>query len=461
MMGMMNFDYCYGAKVYHSIFGYGRVIGYRSRYKQAQVKFEDITLWIEIEDLEKVRPTDADKLTSASMKKLIDLPSERARKAIEALRLGVVPESEIEEFTFHRQKEIEQIEQCFEQVEKEGSSSAIIIGEYGTGKSHFLDFISSKALKKGFVVAKAEMDIYEIRPHRPKRLYAALMENIKWEPNGSINRLRDFIKFAINDQSAIRVMDEHRFFKPILETFINKESSDLDLICDFLEGKDGLRVDIIRKNYSNYKLQALYDSAYAADLYCYILTGLSNLTRALGFKGLIILIDEAESINYIDYNEKEKADNLIKGLLLACIKKHYRDKELFHSTMRRLTFPYCFSFPSYLFVILAMTPRFEDYDEPDWYSKVKKIELSTIDESDMQDIFESLVQIYKIAYPNFQIEKMDDLKSTLFEIWMDFTTERIEFRQALKCIVEALDIKRHFPKKTLLIEKKRARDFWL
>lgn len=458
---MMNSDYWYGAKVYHFIFGYGRVIGYRARYKQAQVKFEDITLWIEVEDLERVQSLDADRHTSESMKKLINLSPARAIKIIEALRLGVVPESEIEEFTFHRQKEIEQIEKCFEQVEKEGNSSAIIVGEYGTGKSHFLDFISSKALKKGFVVAKAEMDIYEVRPHRPKRLYAALMENIKWGSDGSINQLREFIKLAINDHIATKVLKEHRFFKPILETFINKANADLDLLCDFLEGKDGLRVDIIRKHYSNYKLQALYDSAYAADLYCYILTGLSNLARALGFKGLIILIDEAESMNNIEFSEREKADNLIKGLLFACTNKDYRDKELFHSTMRRYAFPYCFAFPSYLFVILAMTPRFEDYDEPDWYTKVQKIELSSIDESDMQDIYESIVQVYKIAYPNFQLERMDDLKSTLFEIWMDFTTERIEFRQALKCIIEALDIKRHFPAKKLLIERRYAKNFWL
>jgi hypothetical protein len=457
----MSSDDWIGRKVYHSIFGYGKVLAYRPRYKEAQVKFEDLTLWVSIEELQKVVPAEdsGSKLIFEKDKPETELPQEKARKIIEALRLGIVPECEIEEFTIHRNKELEQIENGFKKVEAKGGHSVIILGEYGTGKSHFLDLISVIALKKKYVVAKTEIDIYEKRPHRPKRIYSSLMGNIRWELNSYPNTLTNFLKLALQDESAIKILKQHIFFAPLVETIGNKKGiEDIDLLADFLEGKDGIRVDMVRNYYKNQKLQALYDSVYASDLYCYILTGVSCLAKAMGFKGLVILIDEGESVFNVNKSDRDKADNFFKGLLFACVGKKYRSNDLFHSFSRR-SFPYCFSFPSNLFVVLAMTPRFEDYEEPIWYKDTQKIELSSIDEDDMQKIFDKLLKIYKIAYPTVQFNNIDDLKTILMEIWIKFEYGKIEFRQVIKSIIYALDFKRHYPQRKLLFNNKRIESF--
>ncbi len=452
----MSSDYWYGAVVYHNVFGYGKVIGYRARYKQAQVKFEDITIWIETEELQKVAVTEVKKISLERIDERLELDKETARKIIEAFRLGIVPEAEIDKFTYDRKQEIGEIKECFKEVENEGASSAIIIGEYGTGKTHFLDLISTFALREGYVVAKAEMDTYEIRPHRPKRVFSALMENIKWEVNSCSRRLRDFFDIAIQNRSVVEVMKNHKFFGPVIDTIIKKKNDDIEGLYNYLEAKDGMRIDLISKQYKNYRLQALYDYGQAADLYCYILTGLSYAARKLGFKGLVVLIDEAESIYSINYAEQIKANNFIKGLLCAAGKKDYKDDSLLHSRIDR-SFPYCYIYPNYLFVVFAMTARFEDYDEPDWYREIRKIELSPIDENDMQEIYNKLKEIYKIAYPSFHLDNEYDLQDIIFQIWRDFEIERIEFRQAIKSIIEALDIKRHFPLKELVIPKRNIR----
>lgn len=445
-----------GVPVYNSAFGHGRVIGYRQRYREAQVAFEDITLWIGIEDLKKIAPPESDDVvqeTPAKKARAKDLARFKAKKIIEALRLGVVPEKEIEDFTFHREYEIKQVEKEFARIEKEGGASSIILGEYGSGKSHFLDLIRSKALKKGYIVAKAEMDAYEVRPHRPKRLYHALMENIRTEPDSPPMQLRDFILQCAQHKDVLSIIKDHRFLFPLFSLILNQNASVNEILWEFVEGND-LRLDYVRKNigYSAYKIPALYDSAYAADLYCYILTGLSYLAHEIGYKGLVILIDEGESIYMVDPKENLKANNFLRGLILSSLSRGEQENKLIHSLKRKF-YPYSFAEKNYLYTVLAMTQRLEGEDQPDWMKVSSLIELTYFDEEDMQAMFDKLLQIYKSAYHSFQPDSIADLNDVLYHIWLNLERDNLKFRQCLKALVESLDLKRHYPNKKLSLPK--------
>jgi len=437
--------YWLNSEVYNPYFGKGIVIGFRQRYKEAQVAFEDITIWMNIEELTKIKKIELQKKNDKSASKYI-LSKKKAKKIIEALRLGVVPEAEIEEYTVHRSEEIKEIEKGFERVENEGGNSTIVLGEYGSGKSHFLDLIRSIALKKGFVVAKAEMDAYEIRPHRPKRLYRALMENIKWQLDSSETRLRDFIQFASEKSDILSIMKDHKFFYPLLKMVLQSRSSINDLLWEWAEGNE-IRLDYLKKNIKCYainNLPALYDSGYAADLYCYILSGLSYMAKSIGFKGLVLLIDEGESIYMVNKYENEKANNFLKGLFLAS-SGNFKDSDLLFHSYKRRVYPYSYREKNYLYTIFAMTPRSEDIDSPEWLSAASIIELSPLDINDMQNLYNRLLEIYKKAYSPFDLNNSEDILPILYRLWEGFSKDLLKFRQCLKGLIETLDIKRHYP----------------
>lgn len=452
--------YWLNSEVYNPYFGKGIVVGFRQRYKEAQVAFEDITIWMNIEELTKIKKVEPQKKKDKAASKYT-LSRKKAKKIVEALRLGVVPEAEIEEYTVHRAEEIKEIEKGFERAENEGGNSTIILGEYGSGKSHFLDLIRSIALKKGFVVAKAEMDAYEIRPHRPKRLYRALMENIKWQLNSSDTRLRDFIQFASEKSDILSIMKDHKFFYPLLKLVQQSRSSINDLLWEWAEGNE-IRLDYLRKNircYTINSLPALYDSGYAADLYCYILTGLSYMAKSIGFKGLVLLIDEGESIYMVNRYENEKANNFIKGLILAS-SGNFKDSDLLFHSYKRRTYPYSYREKSFLYTIFAMTPRIEDIDPPAWLSAASIIELSPLDINDMQTLYNRLIEIYKRAYSSFDLNNSEDILPILYELWEGFSKDFIKFRQCLKGLVEVLDIKRHYPLAKILLGKDSLKEMF-
>ncbi|MBO3757598.1 MAG: DUF2791 family P-loop domain-containing protein, partial [Candidatus Brockarchaeota archaeon] len=111
-----------------------------------------------------------------------------ARKIIEALRLGIVPQKYVEEFTFGREKEIKQIKSW---LSNEDESSLILVGEYGVGKTHILEYLYSYLLKDNWAVSIVNLDPNELPFHKPKRVYEAIISSFRFGKN---RNFRDFLK---------------------------------------------------------------------------------------------------------------------------------------------------------------------------------------------------------------------------------------------------------------------------
>ena len=101
----------------------------------------------------------------------------RAALTIEAMRLGVVPATDLEKITVGRDVEIDIVKHDLEQSAQSGSRRAFL-GDYGLGKSHMLELIEQMALKANFLVSKVTLDHAELSPSQPKRIYHAIMRNL-------------------------------------------------------------------------------------------------------------------------------------------------------------------------------------------------------------------------------------------------------------------------------------------
>lgn len=115
----------------------------------------------------------------------------RERDAIiQSLRAGVTPRTGLQHIQVGRVREVEALLKDIERIADGGASFRLIIGEFGSGKSFFLQLIRAIALEKGLVTIHADLSP-DRRLHatggQARNLYAELMRNLstRTKPDGN------------------------------------------------------------------------------------------------------------------------------------------------------------------------------------------------------------------------------------------------------------------------------------
>lgn len=114
----------------------------------------------------------------------------RERDAIvQALRAGVVPKLGLRHIQVGRAREIEELVKDMERIAEGGAAIRFVIGEYGSGKTFFMNLIRLVALEKGLVVMFADLApdrrIYATGG-QARGLYAEMARNLstRTKPDG-------------------------------------------------------------------------------------------------------------------------------------------------------------------------------------------------------------------------------------------------------------------------------------
>lgn len=115
----------------------------------------------------------------------------RERDAIiQSLRAGVTPRTGLQHIQVGRVREVEALLTDIERISEGGSAFRLVVGEFGSGKSFFLQLIRTIALEKGLVTVHADLSP-DRRLHatggQARNLYAELMRNLstRTKPEGS------------------------------------------------------------------------------------------------------------------------------------------------------------------------------------------------------------------------------------------------------------------------------------
>jgi len=85
------------------------------------------------------------------------IPKRVTTALINALAAGVVPRVGLENIAVGREKEITALSQDLENIAEGGAAFRFVVGRYGSGKSFMLQLIRNQAMEKGFVVADADL----------------------------------------------------------------------------------------------------------------------------------------------------------------------------------------------------------------------------------------------------------------------------------------------------------------
>ena len=124
---------------------------------------------------------------------------------IQALRAGVVPKLGLSHIQVGRHQEIKEMIHDIERVGAGGAAIRFIIGEYGSGKTFFLNLVRLIALEKGMVVLSADM-APDRRLHatggQAQSLYAEMTRNAstRTKPDGGamVSIVERFVGQAVN-----------------------------------------------------------------------------------------------------------------------------------------------------------------------------------------------------------------------------------------------------------------------
>lgn len=108
---------------------------------------------------------------------------------VQALRAGVVPKLGLQHIQVGRTREIQEMVRDIERIRDGGSTIRFVIGEYGSGKTFFLNLVRLIALEKGIVVVSADL-APDRRLHatggQARALHAEMTRNssTRTKPNG-------------------------------------------------------------------------------------------------------------------------------------------------------------------------------------------------------------------------------------------------------------------------------------
>lgn len=230
----------------------------------------------------------------------------QARAIIESLRKGLVPTEYVAFFTVGRQNWLRFIEEDLDAFIAEGGGKVRFInGDYGDGKTHFMSIIRQLALQKqfasSFVVLTRDIPI-----HKFELIYQEVVSQLRGQFDGIgirslvqewiekqkkidvdretlLQSLRQVPKLDINFVSALMgLLDE-----PAENELPEVTSSSQELLYQWLEGKK-----VPRKDLKKFSIFETLNKSTAKTF----LQSLISFLKFTGHKGLILLLDELETV---------------------------------------------------------------------------------------------------------------------------------------------------------------------
>lgn len=229
---------------------------------------------------------------------------------IQSLRAGVVPRAGQHLIQVGRSREIETLVSDIDRMADGGSAFRIVTGEYGAGKTFFLNLVRSVALEKKLVVASADLTPdrrLQASGGQARSLYAELMRNMstRTKPDGGAlpGIVEKFIGTAKTEAKAAGLPTETVLRQKLdqLTELVNGYDF-ADVIAAYCrgyeEGSEQLKTDAIRWLRGEFSTktdarQALGVRNIVDDAAVYDqLKLLARFVRLAGFAGLLVSLDE-------------------------------------------------------------------------------------------------------------------------------------------------------------------------
>lgn len=229
---------------------------------------------------------------------------------IQSLSAGVVPRTGQHLVQVGRIREIEALLNDIERIADGGSTFRLVIGEYGSGKTFFLNLVRSVAMEKKLVTASADLNP-DRRLHasggQSRSLYAELMRNLstRMKPDGGAlaGVVEKFVSSTLTEAKASGIHPEQAIHQKLEHLTEMVNGYDFAAVVaaywrGFEQGNEQLKSDAIRWLRGEFTtkteartalgVRTIVDDASFYDQ----LKLMGRFVRLAGYSGLLLGLDE-------------------------------------------------------------------------------------------------------------------------------------------------------------------------
>lgn len=267
---------------------------------------------------------------------MADVSPRRRREVIDALRRGTVPANGLDLLAVGLHRFERAMDEELDAVAGGGSVVKAVRGEYGTGKTFFTRYLAERALRRGFAAAEVQISETETPLHRLETVYRRVTESLRTSsvPPSAFRSVLDSWLFTLEDDAlaAGDGLEGARLdtaVAELLERRLADVSAKTPAFAQALRGyhvaaqtDDAISADGLAAwlgGQPHVGAAAKRSSGLRGDLDHFgamgFLQGLLTILRDAGHPGLLVVLDEVETLQRMRGDVRDKALNAIRQLM--------------------------------------------------------------------------------------------------------------------------------------------------
>lgn len=267
---------------------------------------------------------------------MAEVSPRRRREVIDALRRGTVPSNGLDLLAVGLNRFERAMDAELDAVAGGGSVVKAVRGEYGTGKTFYTRYLAERALRRGFAAAEVQISETETPLHRLETVYRRITESLRTSsvPASAFRSVLDSWLFTLEDDAlaAEDGLDDSRLDAAVAE-LLDRRLADVNAKTPaFAQALRGYRVatqtdDAVSADglaawlggQPHVGAAAKRSSGLRGDLDHFgamgFLQGLLSILRDAGHPGLLVVLDEVETLQRMRGDVRDKALNAIRQLM--------------------------------------------------------------------------------------------------------------------------------------------------
>ncbi|MCD5418072.1 BREX system ATP-binding protein BrxD [Rhodococcus pyridinivorans] len=251
----------------------------------------------------------------------------RRREILDALRRGTVPANGLDQLAVGLGRFESELDAELEVVAGGGAMFKAVRGDYGSGKTFFARWLADRATKRGFAVAEVQINEIDTPLHKLETVYRRSIESLRTAsiPPSALRPILDAWLFTIEDdatQQGVSVDDllERRLADvaaraPVFPMAIRAyrrmvaegDNDGADGLVAWLGGQPHVAASVKRRA----GIKGDLDHFLALGF----LRGLLAVLADAGNAGLLLVLDEVETLQRVRSDARAKALNALRQLI--------------------------------------------------------------------------------------------------------------------------------------------------
>jgi hypothetical protein len=268
----------------------------------------------------------------------MDVSARRRRDIIDALRRGAVPSNGLDVLAVGLDRFTAATDEDLARVESGGSVFKAIRGEYGAGKTFFTRWLAERAKRRGFAAAEVQISETETPLHRMETVYRRLVEHLSTEQfqPSALRPILDGWIFALEEDvlgHGTVTEDDAVGLDAAVGELLERRLADISRSTPgFASALRGYRQAVSAGDHAgadalaawlggqpNVAASARRQAGVKGDLDHFgalsFLQGLLTVLRDSGHPGLLLVLDEVETLQRVRSDARDKALNALRQLV--------------------------------------------------------------------------------------------------------------------------------------------------